>query len=253
MFTLVNLLTATALFAIMTALQEAGRRLGEHDRQKLRAGDDRNSTAAEGAVYGLLGLLIAFTFSGAGARYETRHHLVVEEANAIGTAWLRIDLLPSSAQPQLRELFRRYLELRIADSQTPLGNQDIVVKTQALQSDIWTAATAGAKASGAEAPSIVLLPALNAMIDITTTREQARRLHPPAAVFVLLAVLSLVGSLFSGYGLAGTPRRRLHTVGFAGVLSLALFVIIDYEFPRVGLIRVQTAESVFLDRRRLMK
>ena len=252
MFTLLNLLIAASLFGIMIALQEAGRRLGERDRLG-HAENDQGASAAEAAVYGLLGLIIAFTFSGAGARYEARHRLLVDEANAIGTAWLRLDLLPTSAQPQLRDLFRRYVDLRIDSARTPLGNQETMTKTLDLQTQIWSSAAAAAKESNQIAPNTVLLPALNAMIDITTTREQAKWLHSPAAVFILLGVLSLTGSLFAGYDLAGKPRHWLHTLGFAAVLSLALFVIIDYEFPRLGFIRVDEADSALIDLRRSMQ
>jgi hypothetical protein len=67
----------------------------------------------EGSVLALLGLLIAFTFSGASARFDTRRQLIVEATNHIGTAYLRLDLLPAGAQPALRESFRRYVDARI--------------------------------------------------------------------------------------------------------------------------------------------
>jgi hypothetical protein len=98
----------------------------------------------------------------------------------------------------------------------------------------------------------VLLPALNDMIDIMTTRAEAGRLHPPVAVFVMLGVLALLGSLFAGYAMAAAPRNPLHTLGFAAVLAMALFVIVDFEFPRFGLIRIDTADSVLVDVRRSM-
>jgi hypothetical protein len=69
--------------------------------------------AIEGAIFGLLGLILAFSFSGALTRFDARRHLVVEEANDIGTAWLRVALLPADAQPPMRDLFRRYLDSRI--------------------------------------------------------------------------------------------------------------------------------------------
>lgn len=252
MFTLLNLTTAAALIGIMVAVQEAGRRLGERDRPRTATLDEQGASAAEGAVYALLGLLIAFTFSGAGARHEARHHLLVQEANAIGTAWLRIDVLPAAAQPPLRELFRQYADARIENAQMPVDNHEAMAKTLDLQARLWAGATAAAKASGEVAPFTVVLPALNEMIDITTAREQARWLHPPPAVFAMLGVLSLIGALFAGYGTAGKRRRWLHTFGFAAVVGMALFVIIDYEFPRFGLIRVDSFDSVLADVRRSM-
>ena len=111
MFSVINLSIAAALFATMVALEQLGWRLGERQRQRLPEGRKIATSVAEGAVFGLLGLVLAFTFSGAGARYEERWHLVVDESNAIGTAWLRIDILPAAAQPHIRNLFRQYDKL----------------------------------------------------------------------------------------------------------------------------------------------
>ena len=104
---------AGGLFLGMLILLETGRRIGirhlAHDSEGARNG----LAVVEGAVFSLLGLLIAFTFSGAASRFEGRRHLIVEEANNIGTAWLRIDVLPAPAQPALREMFRQYLDSRL--------------------------------------------------------------------------------------------------------------------------------------------
>ena len=106
-------LVALGLFFGILVFLEVGRRLGER-----RVADDpegaRNGIGAvEGAIFGLVGLLIAFTFSGGANRFDERRALVVQETNAIGTAYLRVDLLPEGAQPTLRDLFRRYLDARI--------------------------------------------------------------------------------------------------------------------------------------------
>jgi len=107
-------MAAGVLFLGMLFCLEMGRRWGvrqlDRDPSAARAG----TNAVEGAVFALLGLLIAFTFSGAAARFDTRRVQIVDEANAIGTAWLRIDLLPAEAQPLLRDLFRNYVDSRLA-------------------------------------------------------------------------------------------------------------------------------------------
>src|SRR6202012_1664566 len=101
------------LFAGTLVLMECGRRVGVQVRR--RAGDaDISFAALEAAAFALMGLLIAFTFSSAATRYDARRRLVVEEANAIGTAWLRLDLLPAARQPALRDGFRSYLDSRLA-------------------------------------------------------------------------------------------------------------------------------------------
>ena len=98
----------------MILLLELGRRLGRRRQGRDEEGARAGLGAVEGAVFTLLGLLIAFTFSGAASRFDMRRQLIGQEANAIGTAWLRLDLLPAQAQPELRDLFRRYLDLRLA-------------------------------------------------------------------------------------------------------------------------------------------
>ena len=103
-----------ALFLGMLLLLDMGRRLGRRRRAPATEGPAAEGRVVEGAVFGLLGLLVAFTFSGAAARFDTRRQLIVEETNALGTAYLRLDLLPPAAQPALREWFRQYVEARLA-------------------------------------------------------------------------------------------------------------------------------------------
>ena len=107
-FVVVGLLAGTLL------LLEVGRRIGHKRRNKDPEGASEGLGAVDGAVFGLMGLLIAFTFSAAASRFDARRGLIVEEANAIGTSYLRLDLLPTSAQTKLREDFRRYVDSRMA-------------------------------------------------------------------------------------------------------------------------------------------
>jgi hypothetical protein len=101
---------------------------------------------------------------------------------------------------------------------------------------------------------MLLLPALNSMIDITTTRTMALQTHPPLEVFGMLGFLAVACSLLAGYGMAGNRRRSmLHVVGFAAILTLTVFVILDYEFPRVGLIRLDAADRLLVDVRQSMR
>jgi hypothetical protein len=106
-------LLALALFGSVVGMLELGRRTGAKRRARDAEAAQTSVSVVNGAVFGLLGLLIAFTFSGAAARFERRRDLIVEEANAVGTAWLRLDLLPADAQPPLRDSFRRYIDARL--------------------------------------------------------------------------------------------------------------------------------------------
>src|SRR4249920_824522 len=108
------LLFTAGLFLGMLVLLEIGRRIGVRRLAKDPDGATVGVGTVEGAVFGLLALLVAFTFSGAAARFDTRRQLIVEETNDIGTAYLRLDLLPAAAQPPLRERFRHYVTARLA-------------------------------------------------------------------------------------------------------------------------------------------
>ncbi|MGZ9262911.1 MAG: bestrophin-like domain, partial [Candidatus Binatia bacterium] len=210
-----------------------------------------------GAVFAVLGLLIAFTFSGATARFDTRRQLIVEETNDIGTAYLRIDLLAADAQPMLRESFRQYLDARI-EVYRKLPDIDaakvFLEKANQLQKQIWRQAVGASRAQGASpAAPMLLLPALNAMFDITTTRTMATLTHPPRIVFVMLFGLALVASLLAGHGMtASRVRSWFHMVGFALVVAVVVYVILDIEYPRLGLIRIDAFDQTLIDLRNSM-
>jgi hypothetical protein len=249
-------LTAIGLFGGVLILLEVGRRIGARRLASDSEGARAGTGAVEGAVFGLMGLLIAFTFSGAAARFDARRQLVTEEANNIGTAWLRLDLLPAGAQPALRESFRRYVDARIEVYQklpdleaakAALGQANV------LQGEIWTKAVAACREAPSSAP-MLLLPALNQMIDITTTRTMAAKLHQPLVIFVLLVGLTLISSLLAGYGMAAARTRSwVHMLGFAIVMAAAVYIILDLEYPRMGLIRIHDTDQVLVELRQSMK
>jgi hypothetical protein len=101
---------------------------------------------------------------------------------------------------------------------------------------------------------MLLLPALNAMIDTTTTQTMATQMHPPTIVFVMLFGLALAASLLAGYGMTGSKVRSwLHMLGFALVMAVSVYVILDIECPRLGLIRVDAFDQALVDLRNNMK
>jgi cytochrome c oxidase subunit IV len=251
-------LLSFGLFLGMLLFMEVGRRLG----LRRRARDPELAKAGFGAIKGgvlaLLGLLLAFTFSGAGARFDVRRQLVVEETNAIGTVYLRLDMLPTAAQPALRENFRRYVETRLmVYRKVPdmAAVKEELAKANILQKDIWLQAVAAVRSENAPLQAaVVLLPAFNLMIDITTTQTMAAQMHPPVIIFAMLFVLALVSSLLAGYGMAGGKSRSwFHVLCFAVVIAVAVYVILDMEYPRLGLIRVDAFDQALVDLRNGMK
>src|SRR5258706_67406 len=192
--TLLGLGAVVGMFLGMLLLLEAGRRLGTRRLAKDPDAAKSGGGAVEGAVFGLMALLIAFTFSGAATRFDVRRGLVVEEANDIGTAWLRLDLLPVTAQPPLREKFRHYVDARLAVYRKlpDIASARIeLARATALQNEIWKDAVAGCRDSGSSPATMLLLPALNQMIDITTTRTVAAQTHAPLVIYVMLVMLVL--------------------------------------------------------------
>ncbi|MGB6385214.1 MAG: hypothetical protein WBD25_13665 [Terriglobales bacterium] len=247
-----------SLFTIMLALMEIGRRIGIHRRKWDTTSANAGLSTIDGAVFGLMGLLVAFTFSGAASRFDARRQLIGQEANAIGTAYLRVDLLPASAQVVLRDDFRNYVDARLAYFKNlPLDNttaKAALDQSIALQGKIWSEAVAACeKVKSASTPTLVL-SSLNDMIDITTTRAVALDTHPPIVVFWGLGVLVLASALLAGYGMAEAKTRGLlHMLIYSAILAIAVYVILDMEYPRVGLIRIDAADHVLVDLRSSMK
>jgi hypothetical protein len=240
---------AAGLFLAVLLLLEVGRRIG-HRRLK-REGDTvfGGIGSLDGAVLGLLGLLVAFSFSGAASRFDARRQLVVQEANAIGTAYLRVDLLAAPAQPAVRASFRRYLDSRLeVYRRLPdvEAARDELRRSADLQAQLWALAVAACGQAGSSSDACrLLLPALNEMIDITTTRTGAAGIHPPRVIFAMLVVTALTSALLAGYGLAaGRTRKSLHMVAFAAVIAVAVYVIVDLEYPRLGLIRADNLDPL---------
>jgi hypothetical protein len=245
------------LFFGMLLCWEVGRRIGVRQRAKDAEGASTGAGTAEGAVFGLLGLLVAFTFSGAAERFDTRRHLIVEETNDIGTAYLRLDLLSADAQSALQEEFRQYVDARLeVYRKVPdvAAVKEQMLKVTQLQGEIWRQAVTACQKAPTPQAAMLLLPALNAMIDITTTRTMAIQMHPPGIVFVMLFGLALAGALLAGYDMAGAKSRSwIYVIGFAATVAVAVYVILDMEFPRLGFIRVDAFDQALVELRESMK
>ena len=245
-------LYAVLLFIGMLICLEIGRRIG------LRKTEDESDAArkargiVDSAFFGLFSLLIAFSFAGATSRFEHRRDLIIEEANAIGTAYLRVDLLPADAQGPIRDLFRQYVAARIAvyqkmpDLDAAKAELD---RANELQRQIWTRTAAAAPTPGGHADAgKLLLPALNSMIDIANTRTWAARTHPPLILYALLFLLGLVCAGLAGQNLAVIkPRTWAHMLAFAFITCVSIFVILEVEYPRMGFIRIQAYDQALVE------
>jgi hypothetical protein len=248
------LLYALILLIGMLLLLEIGRRFGVRRRPKESEGERGGLSTVEGAVFALFGLMVAFTFSGAATRFNEKRMLVAEEANCIETAYLRLHLLPHQAQPALQELFRRYLDSRL-ETYRRLPDMAAAEIEMAESKKIWTEAVAASRLPDSHPSSaLLLLPALNNMIDISTTRTMALQLHPPRIIYALLFGLGLICSLLAGFRMSsGQNRSWLHILGFTVLTVIIVYVMLDVEYPRVGLIRLESADQLLINLRDHMK
>jgi len=255
-FEIESTLFAIGLFAGMLLMIEVGRQVGIRRRARLLESAATGTGAVDAAIFALLGLLIAFTFQGAAGRFDARRALIVAEANNIGTAWLRIDLLPADAQPAMRGLFRQYLDSRLETYRKVPDMAAVAAElthTAQLQQEIWRLAVDRYHA-GAQAVAVSLLPALNQMFDIVTTRTMSAATHPPAIVFAMLAFLACSAAFVAGHGMAGGKARSwVHIIGFASILAVTVLVIMDMEYPRVGFVRVDSFDRVLVELRQSMQ
>jgi hypothetical protein len=205
-FALRTALAAAAIFAGLVAFVELGRWFGGRWRALGEGREEGAGSAIDAAVFALFGLLIAFSFSGALERFDHRRTLIVAEANAIQTAYLRLDLLPTSTQPALRTLFREYVESRlayyrkIAEVQEARAERD---RALALKEVIWKQTIEAARATGDTAVLILVGSGLNAMIDAEVERIAALHRHPPLVIFGMLFAVGFAAAFLAGYSTAG--------------------------------------------------
>ena len=250
-FLLFSSAVAVTFFISSLILMNLGRRLGA--RYLVREGTSTVTglSAVEGAVFALMGLVLAFAISGALQRFDERKQLMLQEANAISTAYQRLDLLEAPTGPALKSAVKAYLRARIDLYQTGIGfslwrgaevaSDDHLARVSKLNHAIWDGAVKACAPGDQRAVCVLLLPSLNSMFDTARSRDGANERHPPHILYVMLFGLGLGGSLLAGFGMAATKNRSwVHMTIFASALAVALFVVTDIEYPRLGLVRVDS-------------
>ena len=242
-FTFATLVLVVLLFLGMLAALELGRRAA-----LARATKPGGSPKAIGIVAGLvnavLALLLGFLFAGATTRFDHRRDLVVQELSTISTAWQRLEALPPELRAPVKQDFQRYVD-RLVDMhvdpglpRTDKGEQQVAALT-AAQNTLWSRSVAACLSAGGEPARMLLLPSLNEMFDVVDRERLAREMHPPLVIWVMLGVAGFAAALFAGYSLeGGTGRNWLFNLGIAATIAIVTFVIIDIEYPRLGLVRV---------------
>jgi hypothetical protein len=200
------------------------------------------------ATLTLLGLIIGFSFSMATDRYDLRKNLEEAEANAIGTEYIRADLLPAADAARVRVLLIEYLDQRILFYETRDENtlRRINDATAQLQTDLWSAVRAPAVGSQ---PTPVIALAVGGMNDVLNSQGYTQAAwwnRIPLAAWVLMILIAICANLVFGYGARRATAGAIQLLVLPLVLSIALFLIADIDSPRRGVIRVNPQNLISL-------
>ncbi len=229
-----ELLIAGTLVGLLFAAFVAGRHLG-----RVAEAEQEHLGVIQGASLGVLGLLIGFSFSGAMGRFSERRAIIVEEANAVSTAWLRADLLADSHRSEVKSLVAEYTTVRLdlfaARGQKESDRAEVAV--QAVQAQLWEKALTAAGDS--ESLREMVLPPLNQAFDARSERNDSSRSHIPAAVIVVLVLSAMLSTAMISYGQASRKQPVLYpAIGLVLLIGIVIWITIDLDFPRSGLVQV---------------
>ncbi|WP_332658780.1 bestrophin-like domain [Brevundimonas sp.] len=236
------LLIAGLLFLAQCLMREVGGWIRR--RVSADAGESAEEVSDKGyllsGVLGLLALLIAFTFGLAVDRYEGRRHLVTEEANAIGTAEMRVQLLPPPDGARLADMLRDYARTRAAYGLADTTDRPSLARSSAVQrSALQTAALSSLAPVSTTALAAFVGASINAVLDIGVEREAMNDARVPLTILRALVLYALLTAAMLGYGLTGArARHRATTVILFTLLSLAILLILDLDRPQGGTIRI---------------
>lgn len=252
LFIVANHIAPLALLLMMLLMVEVGWRLGHRARARGRDSVTEGMSTAMVAIFGLLSLLLALTFSDAAQRYDKRRDLIIREAQTISTVYQAVDLLKDTDQPALRSMLREYLDLRIVMYARPIDPAKIEVRVAArsiVESGIWEAARTSVKATPFPDNLVAArtLDSISTMIDAADSQHQAQYMHPPTAIVGFLLILTLIAALLAGYVMGIETRRDWFlAVLYSVLMSFSFAIILDLDYPRVGMINLDQAEQALI-------
>ncbi len=255
MFSLAFRVPAWLLVLVLAVAMLGAARIGVAIARRHPRTNEGDATL-EAAVFALLGLLLAFTFSMAGERYDGQRKLIAEEANAIGTATLRSDLYPEPERAGFRDDFREYLEARIADGNARADIPRILearARSTSAQMRLWARASRFAREDPkALIPTTQMAPALNQMIDAAGRRFAAEQARVPDSIIYLIFAMSILATFLYAYLGARVQHFEWFTAGtFVLVAASVVFVTLELDRPRRGLIDVNVSERSIVELRSL--
>ena len=244
---------ALMLLALLAVCLNVGHRIGQARAHESTPARREHINGIQAAILGLLALLLAFTFSLALQRFDSRSEAVVDEANAIGTAFLRTDLLPPPLRDEARAAIDKYLDARVDESALPLDDQAARAKVNGVaiagHGGLWQIAVRAAHSeAGSRAPMFV--DSVNRLIDGYGKRTSGLNQHVPEFVLGLLLVTFLLAGGIMGFAAgAGSHRPSSVTYILIGLMVVLVFIILDLDRPRRGIINVDHSSLLDLQTR----
>ncbi len=233
-----ELLIALGLVAGAAIVHELGFWAGALKRAPDEA-FDRQIALVRGSTAALVAFLIGFAFSGAASRFIDRLDIIVKEANALGTAYLRADAIAQPQRDQLKAAIREYTTDRVEllSGKNRDRIEPLLAKASGLHERMWTSAI---KATQDNAPLMgVVLPPINEVIDLHSVHLAMARRHLPLPIMVVLLATAAIGFGLIGFGNGRSNRRFVLLDSVYGiVLAVALWMTIDMDYPGIGMIRV---------------
>lgn len=238
------------LLAIFVGSVEVGYRIGARVRSRLDEPEKSPVGALQAAGMGLIALLLAFTFSMAAQRYDARRQLVVEEANAIGTTWLRAQMLPAPFSVESADLLRRYVDVRLAFYHAgidPLKLRQVNDESAEFHRELWAQAVAATENGTRPIPTSLFTQSLNQVIDLHAERVAAMVNRIPLSIGLLLLFIAAMTMVLTGYSCGLNGRRHFIPNAIAALLITATIVlIVDLHRPRRGMIMVSQQAMIDL-------
>lgn len=213
----------------------------------------KDTSTMTGALLALLGLMLAFSFSMSNSRYDTRRQVIIEGANAIGTVILRTEMYPDSVRTLLRNSMKEYVEARIIVFEKSHTDEELHANQARLDSiskRVWQITSSYARVDPTTVRTSELIPALNNMIDIVTTRRAAFASTIPDSIIYFLLLLCLTSAFLLAHD-RKTPTDWVVVIAFALMLSATIFTIIDLDRPQSGLINMDGPHQKVIELRNL--
>ncbi|MDR4504508.1 MAG: hypothetical protein MRK01_06915 [Candidatus Scalindua sp.] len=235
-------ITAT-LFVLIILFNEIGFHIGRFIQHRTDTEIKTLTGAIQASILGLLALLLSFTFSMSMQRYDNRSQALISEANSIQTAMLRVQLLPEQYKNKAIHMLHRYVDLRIAISQIDMTRREerkeYNRQIYEVQNDLWSLAVMAAKEDPRPVTSGAFIISLNEVIDIQGKRNALLQMHVPEVVLFLLFMVFIASGGILGYssGLSG-KRVVAPTIMVSFLIAMIVFIIIDLDRPKRGVIQV---------------